>query len=100
MSGWGNKDLANNRPKFIQSIGMPASITNAYAANTILVSPARMANSNVSVGLSSKQFAHDGWVRIVKGTGGRAGRIQVETLVALNTATITTAASANGWFTS
>lgn len=100
MSGWGNKDYANNVPQFVNTIGRTSGDTARYKANTILVSSARMANANTSVLTSSKQFAHTGWVRIDKGTGGRAGRVITETLVAMSSPVITSANSANGWFTS
>lgn len=100
MSGWGNKDYANNRVQFIDTIGREAAYTSSVKANTVLVSAARMANANTSMVTSSKQFAHTGWVRIEKGTGGRAGRVTTETLVALSSPVITNANTANGWFTS
>ena len=44
-----------------------------------------MANT---VGFANTETCHPGWVKVQTGTGGRAGRVQTEVLVALaNTAT-------------
>jgi len=48
-------------------------------ADTVIVSSTRLANSS----FSTKATPHTGWVRVKTGTGGRAGRIQTEVLVAL-----------------
>ena len=41
------------------------------------------AAANLSVGTGGRAVAHAGWVRRTVGTGGRAGRVQYETLVAM-----------------
>ena len=62
---------------------------NTYFADTVLVSGSRLPNT--SAGFANTATAHVGWVRVTTGTGGRAGREQVEVLVALsNTATSNT----------
>lgn len=61
MSQWGNKDLANNIPSYLNS-NHPGN-TNVY-----LVSAGRLANA--SFGNSTNHaVAHQGWVKITKGTG-------------------------------
>lgn len=59
MSQWGNKDYANNVPKFL---------TNNHPGNTnvYLVSDSRLANATFG---SGKAVAHKGWVKINQGTG-------------------------------
>lgn len=104
MSEWGNKDYANNVPKFVTlaagEYGVSYPSANAALANTILVTATRLsAGANAAYGVSGKQCAHTGWVRFTKGTGGRAGRIQTECLVALSNPTAVTANSGNSWFT-
>lgn len=63
-----------------------------YNNNTVLVTPTRLANaifagssqySNTALSTSGAAAAHIGWVNVVTGTGGRAGRVQTEVLVAL-----------------
>jgi len=85
MSGWKNTDeQANNKPKFISHIGQPAATTTKFVANTVLVTSTRLANANTQL-ISPKQTAHQGWVNYTVGTGGRAGRVQSEVMVALST---------------
>jgi len=100
MSLWGNLDAANNAPKQSAMAGYSAqtpqvtSNSQVYYANTQLgafsdnqaigifgVSAAEQANSSTveSTGVPT----HAGWVIRKAGTGGRAGRIQVETIVAM-----------------
>lgn len=55
MSQWGNKDLANNVPKYLAN-NMP------YANNVYLVDSARIANTELEV-------THQGWVKVFQGTG-------------------------------
>lgn len=100
MSGWKNTDAqANNEPSYISSLGREQSYTTEYSNNTILVTATRLANANSTQGVSSKQTAHTGWVNYNKGTGGRAGRVQSEVLVALSTPTSSNANAALPWFT-
>ena len=100
MSGWKNTDAqANNEPSYLTHIGRDQQYTNNYANNTILVTATRLANANSSQGVSSKQTAHIGWVNYSNGTGGRAGRVQSEVLVALSTPSSANANSALPWFT-
>ena len=62
-----------------------SNTANTYFADTVLVTPTRMANT---VGFANTETCHPGWVKVQTGTGGRAGRVQTEVLVALaNTAT-------------
>ena len=61
-----------------------------YFADTVIVSNTRLSNATFG-GATSHSGAHTGWVHVVTGTGGRSGRVQVETLVALsNVATANT----------
>jgi len=59
MSQWGNKDYANNIPKYLNT-NHPGN-TNVY-----LVNSSRLANASFGGG---KAVAHQGWVKINQGTG-------------------------------
>jgi hypothetical protein len=99
MSGWKNTDAqANNEPSYITNIGRDRTYSNNYSNNTILVTSTRLANANSSQGVSSKQTAHIGWVNYNRGTGGRAGRVQSEVLVALSNPTSANSNAALPWF--
>jgi len=63
-----------------------------FNKNTVLVTTTRLANavfaggsqySNSALFAAGSAAAHAGWVNVVTGTGGRAGRVQTEVLVAL-----------------
>jgi hypothetical protein len=100
MSGWKSNDSqANNEPSYISRLGRDAAYTAAYSNNTILVTSTRLANANSTQGVSTRQTAHTGWVHYSKGTGGRAGRVQSEVLVALSTHTSANANASLPWFT-
>lgn len=64
MSQWGNKDFANNAPKFLET-----GAANTYFSNSevYLVNAARLANASFGDG---KAVAHEGWVKVIQGTGG------------------------------
>lgn len=59
MSEWGNKDLANNAPKYLDN-NWPGN------SNVYLVNSSRLANATFG---SGKATAHTGWVKINQGTG-------------------------------
>lgn len=101
MSGWKNTDAqANNEPKYISSLGREQSFTSDYSNNTILVTSSRISqNANTSFGVKNGQTAHQGWVNYSVGTGGRAGRVQSEVLVALSEPSSADANSAKPFFT-
>lgn len=63
MSQWGNKDYANNIPKFLDT-NHPGN-TDVY-----LVSSSRLSNATFGNG---KGVAHQGWVKIKQGTGPVVG---------------------------
>ena len=74
MSGWKSSDTnANNKPSYITHTGRDQLYTNVYGNNTILVTASRLANANVTVGMSTKQTSHTGWVHVEKGTGSLSG---------------------------
>ena len=100
MSGWKSTDAqANNEPSYITHLGRESQYTSDYSNNTVLVTATRLANANSSQGVSSLQTAHTGWVHYETGTGGRAGRVQSEVLVALSTPSSANSNSARPWFT-
>ncbi|NBP00472.1 MAG: hypothetical protein EBU90_10175 [Proteobacteria bacterium] len=101
MSSWGNNDNAANAPYWaVNSAIAPANPNRAAptAANVALLYANTTANVYTSretiglFGLDSQEIsvlgdtgAHTGWVLKTEGQGGRAGRVQYETLVALST---------------
>jgi hypothetical protein len=91
---WGNIDYqsGNNKPKFANtsntyigstSIGGSKANTSKYWGWVHGVSVTEAANTTGD----GKKVAHAGWVSQKIGTGGRAGRIQYETLVAMGSIT-------------
>jgi hypothetical protein len=101
MSSWGNNDNAANAPYWaVNSAIAPANPNRAAptAANVALLYANTTANVYTSretiglFGIDSQEIdvlgdtgAHTGWVLKTEGQGGRAGRVQYETLVALST---------------
>lgn len=67
---------------------------NTYFADTVLATRTRIANT-ASLGISANSTAHTGWVKVTIGTGGRAGRVQTEVLVALSNTAASSTASGN-----
>lgn len=75
MSQWGNKDQFSDAPKFITDAASGETGQTRYGTDVFAVDA-----QEVAVGTA----AHTGWVRRVEGTGGRAGRVQEEVLVAMS----------------
>jgi hypothetical protein len=89
----GTAVFANTAPgtiiEFDTAIGYNANTDITYNRNTVLVTDTRLANAVFPNGYSSANLAqgavaHAGWVQVRTGTGGRAGRVQTEVLVALS----------------
>lgn len=87
MPSWSTVDSANTslsgkpigmlRQSSVVSVSNGVSLILANTANIVYgVSAAEIANT------ASRGIAHTGWVKIETGTGGRAGRKQIEVLVA------------------
>jgi hypothetical protein len=100
MAQWGNQDQANNSPLWaVSGFKTTANSTTqaAFFGNTTV--SAFITNQEtgsfgvdtdeqlVARATSAPRPAHAGWVSRVEGTGGRAGRVQMETLVAMSTIT-------------
>lgn len=103
MSSWGNNDNSANAPYWaVNSTIMNVSETelNASAptaANVALLygnTTVDVYTTNETIGLFgvdaeevgvNKNVAHTGWILKTTGSGGRAGRVQQEVLVALST---------------
>jgi len=99
MSLWGNLDAANNAPIFgpTGGIGMTANTQQLYGNTTIATTDSELGRSGQAIGVfgvdateaantvstANTAGAHAGWILRKEGTGGRAGRIQTETLVAM-----------------
>jgi hypothetical protein len=100
MSSWGNNDNSANAPYWaVNSAIAPANPNRAAptAANVALLYANTTANVYTAAetiglfGLDSQEIdvlgdtgAHTGWNLKIQGSGGRAGRVQYETLVALS----------------
>ena len=104
MSLWGNLDAANNAPKFAGTggIGLTANTQQLFSNTTFATTSSSLGRagqaigvfglsaleaSNTGAGKANTAGAHAGWVMRKEGTGGRAGRIQTETLVAMGSMT-------------
>ena len=104
MSSWGNNDNAANAPYWavnstiVNADDVKADASAPTAANVELLygnTTVDVYTTNATIGLfgvDAKEsgvdgHTHTGWVLRTVGTGGRAGRVQEEVLVALNTMT-------------
>ena len=106
MALWSNTDANTSAPKFgfiTPAFGASANGLQLYA-NT--QTSAFITGANVGVfgvdtteqtvsGATASHSAHAGWVLRTAGTGGRAGRVQTETLIAMGSMTGDGSASAN-----
>ena len=100
MSSWGNNDNSANAPLWaVNSAVAPdnpkrATPTSANVALLFGNTSSNVYTTNETIGLFARnaaeiqdfgnKYAHAGWVLETTGTGGRAGRIQREVLVALS----------------
>lgn len=95
MSLWSNTDANTSAPKFAPASGLGVSATgDALYANT--TSDAFVSGLTLGVfGVDTTEQSvsanpkggHAGWVLVKQGSGGRAGRTHVETLVAMGSMT-------------
>lgn len=93
VSPWGNKDEAKSAPIFAPAyVNKGISEENAeglYETDTTVVGSGTGATVGVYATTASEMasatgVAHAGWNLVKTGTGGRAGRIQTEVLVAMS----------------
>jgi hypothetical protein len=104
MSSWGNNDNAANAPYWavnstiVNGTDVKENASAPTAANVALLygnTTVDVYTTNATIGLFGVDanesgvdgHTHTGWVLRTVGTGGRAGRVQEEVLVALNTMT-------------
>lgn len=93
MAQWGNQDQASDAPNYANNLLNVVGSSEALFGNTTAdafvtdlevgtfgVSEAEMADTNGE----ADAVTHAGWVLRKEGTGGRAGRVQYETLVAMS----------------
>jgi len=72
-----------------------------YNADTVLLTPTRLANAVFAGTANSSSYnlnsgmSHVGWNKVTTFTGGRAGRVQTETLVALSSPVASNTISGN-----
>ena len=104
MPLWSNTDANTSAPKFVGVGGSPTQNGLTMYANT--TTSAFITNQKVGVfgvdvteqGLANNRTTHGGhagWNLVKQGTGGRAGRIHTETLVAMGSMLATTDGSAS-----
>ena len=99
MALWGNLDAANNAPLNggTEGIGLVANTQQLYANTTLATQDTTLGRAGMTIGVfgvdaqeqraEATQGGHAGWVLRKTGSGGRAGRVHVETLVAMGSMT-------------
>lgn len=97
MALWGSVDnAANSTISTAQQVNQSVSTANRTALFNNVTTGAFIAGANVGVfgvseteagNASSESVAHAGWILRTEGTGGRAGRVHNETLVAMSSIT-------------
>ena len=102
MSLWGNLDAANNAPIFgpTGGVGLTANTQQLFGNTTFATISTSLGVAGQAIGVfgvdASEQAntatkantgTHAGWVIRKEGSGGRAGRVQIETLVAMGSMT-------------
>jgi hypothetical protein len=102
MSLWGNIDAANSAPVFgpTGGKGLTANTQLLYGNTTIATTNSELGCIGQAIGVfgvdateqavpsaNANVGAHAGWIVRTQGTGGRAGRIQTETIVAMGSMT-------------
>lgn len=92
ISPWGNKDEAKSTPIFAPAY-VNQGITEKNAEDLYEASVKVGSGTGATVGVyattaeemaDSTGVAHTGWSKVTTGTGGRAGRVQTEVLVAMS----------------
>lgn len=76
MPTHGKRDQLSDAPKFVTSATTSKTGKQEYG-NTVFLADATET-------VVSDRIAHAGWIKRRVGTGGRAGRVQIETMVALS----------------
>jgi len=99
MALWGNLDAANNAPLNggTEGIGLTANTQQLFGNTTLATTDSILGRAGMTIGVfgvdaqeqraEAAQGGHAGWVLRKEGSGGRAGRIHVETLVAMGSMT-------------
>jgi hypothetical protein len=106
MALWSNTDANTSAPKFGQITPAFGSSANGLQLYANTQTSAFITGANVGVfGVdtteqrvsltTANKAAHSGWVLRTAGTGGRAGRVKTEVLVAMGSMTGDGSASAN-----
>jgi hypothetical protein len=109
MALWSNTDANTSAPKYVTSylkVSQSSANVNLAYGNTTTSAFITGANvgifavdtnemANTSATNKASRPAHSGWVLRTAGTGGRAGRVRTEVLVAMGSITGDGSASAN-----
>lgn len=102
MSLWGNVDAANSAPVFgpTGGLGLTANTQLLYGNTTFATTDSTVGRIGLAVGVfgvdateqavvsaNANVGSHAGWIVRTAGTGGRAGRVTTETIVAMGSMT-------------
>lgn len=102
MSLWGNLDAANNAPLIggTSGLGLTSNTQQLFGNTTFATETTSLGVKDTAIGVfgvdaneqantasAANTAAQAGWVLRKEGTGGRAGRIQTEVLVAMGSMT-------------
>jgi len=99
MALWGNLDAANNAPLNggTEGIGLTANTQQLFGNTTLATTDSILGRAGMTIGVfgvdaqeqraEATQGGHAGWVLRKTGSGGRAGRVHVKTLVAMGSMT-------------
>lgn len=79
MALFGNRDQYSDAPKFVVDAATGDTGQEQFG-NTVF-------GVSVDEARATDGVVHPGWVRRVEGSGGRSGRVQIETLVAMSSIT-------------
>jgi len=105
MALWSNTDANTSAPKFAVAAGLGVSANGqtlyANTTTSAFVTGAKVGVFGVDVveqnlvTNAQEHGAHSGWNLVTQGTGGRSGRFQTETLVAMGSMLTTSDGSAS-----
>lgn len=92
MALWSNTDANTSAPKFTVDVTNGKTGIEAYNLTPVGTFGVDANEQNVA---SNPKGGHAGWVLRTEGSGGRAGRVHIETLVAMGSMTGDGNATAN-----
>lgn len=90
MAQWGSGNDANNSPNWTPALvnktpntaNRDALFGNTTANAFVADQTVGIFGTDANTAAANNVFTHEGWTKITTGSGGRAGRVHAETLVA------------------